>query len=61
MEAIAHLNQGLELLKTLSDTPERARQEIDLQIALGTPLMATKGYAAKEVEQAYTRAQELCQ
>ena len=25
------------------------------------PLMATKGYAAPEVEQAYTRARELCQ
>ena len=32
-----------------------------LQIALGVPLMATKGYAAPEVERAYTRARELCQ
>ena len=61
MEAISHLTKGLELLKTLPDTPERAQQELTLQIALGVPLMATKGYAAPEVERAYTRARELCQ
>ena len=54
MEAISHLTKGLELLKTLPDTPERAQQELTLQITLGTPLMATKGYAAPEVERAYT-------
>ena len=61
MEAIAHLTKGLELLKTLPDTPERIQQELTLQLALGMPLMATKGYAAPEVEQAYARARELCQ
>jgi predicted ATPase len=44
-EAIAHLSKGLELLTTLPDTPERAQQELTLQIALGMPLMATKGFA----------------
>ena len=34
-EAIAHLTKGLELLTTLPDTPERARQELSLHIALG--------------------------
>ena len=61
VEAISHLTKGLELLKTLPDTPERAQQELTLQIALGAPLMATKGYAAPEVGKAYTRARELCQ
>ena len=61
MEAIAHLTKGLELLKTLPDTPERTQQELTLQLALGAPLMATKGYAAPEVDRAYTRARELCQ
>src|SRR5262249_55023194 len=51
---------GLELLKTLPDTPERAQQELTLQLAQGAPLMATKGLAAPEVEQAYARALELC-
>ena len=29
VEAIAHLTKGLEVLKTLPDTPERAQQELD--------------------------------
>ena len=49
-EAISHLTKGLELLKTLPDTPERTQQELTLQLALGLPLIATKGYAAPEVE-----------
>jgi predicted ATPase len=61
VEAISHLTRGLELLKTLPDTPQRAQQELTLQVALGAPLMATKGYAAPVVEQAYARARELCQ
>jgi TOMM system kinase/cyclase fusion protein len=59
-EAISHLTKGLEWLKTLPDTPERAQQELTLQLALGIPLMTTKGWAAQEVEQVYTRARELC-
>jgi predicted ATPase len=60
LEAINHLTKGLELLKTLPNTPERAQQELLLQIALGAPLMAAKGHAAPEVGQVYTRARELC-
>jgi class 3 adenylate cyclase/predicted ATPase len=60
-EAINHLAKGLELLTTLPDTPERAQQELDLQMTLGPALMAAKGWAAQEVEQAYERARELCQ
>jgi predicted ATPase len=59
-EAISHLTKGLELLKTSPQTPERSQQELTLQIALGAPLMATKGYAAPEVEKVYARARELC-
>jgi predicted ATPase len=61
VEAISHLTTALELLKTLPDTPERARQELTLQLALGAPLQATKGYVAQEVGNTYTRARELCQ
>ena len=49
------------MLKTLADTPERAQQELDLQVILGPTLTATKGWAAPEVEKTYTRAHELCQ
>jgi len=61
VEAISHLTKGLEMLKTLPNTPERTQQELGLQLTLGIPLSATRGYAAPEVAHIYTRAQELCQ
>lgn len=59
VEAVGHLSKGLELLATLPETPERARQELELQLALGSPLMIVKSQAAPEVEQLYRRAHEL--
>jgi class 3 adenylate cyclase/predicted ATPase len=59
-EAVQHFTTGLALLATLPETPARAQQELDLQLALGPALMATKGYAAPEVEQTYARARALC-
>ncbi|HKA52188.1 MAG TPA: AAA family ATPase, partial [Candidatus Binatia bacterium] len=38
VEAVNLLTKGLELLKTLPDTPERARQELMLHLTLGVPL-----------------------
>jgi predicted ATPase len=61
VEAIAHFNKGLGLLKTMPDTPERALQELTLQRMLGVSLLSTKGFAAPEVEAVYARARELCQ
>ena len=58
-EAIAHLRKGVEVLEKLPDSSARDQQELDLQIALGSPLIVTMGYAASEVEQAYLRAQKL--
>jgi len=60
-EAVSHLNGAVELLKTLPDTPERARQELALQVALGAPLLVTTGYASPAVERVYARARTLCQ
>ncbi|WP_439672944.1 Guanylate cyclase domain-containing protein (plasmid) [Cupriavidus necator] len=60
-EAVAHLTKALDLLKTLPDGPERARQELALQITLGPAWMATHGLAAPEAEAIYTRALTLCQ
>lgn len=59
-EAIGYLTKGLGLLATLPDTPERAQQELVMRITLGSALIATKGYAAPEVEKTYLRARELC-
>ncbi len=60
-EAITHYRHGLELLKTLPDLPERMRQELTLQMSLGVPITALKGYSDPEMGQAYARAYELCQ
>ncbi len=60
VEAIQHLTTGLVLVKRRSETPERMQQELKLQVALGSALMASKGWAAPEVEKAYSRARELC-
>src|SRR5262249_28261669 len=43
VEAIAHLRQGLTLLAMLPETPERTQREVDMLIALGGSLIATKG------------------
>jgi tetratricopeptide (TPR) repeat protein len=60
-EVIAHLNQGLELLRSETGIPEAAHYEVALQAALGTALVATQGWASSEAEQAYARAGELAQ
>ena len=59
LEAISHFRRGLEQLEGLADSPQRARQELDLRLALGRPLVATRGFAVPEVEDNYTRAREL--
>jgi tetratricopeptide (TPR) repeat protein len=58
-EASAHFTKGLELLKTLPETPRRDQQQLDFLVALGVPLVLTKGHAAPEVEMAYAQAREL--
>jgi class 3 adenylate cyclase/predicted ATPase len=61
VEAIAHLRQGLALLQTLPETPQRLQHEVDMHIALGVSLIAAKGYAAPDVGQTYLHAQRLCE
>jgi class 3 adenylate cyclase/predicted ATPase len=61
IEAISHLTKGLEVLKTLPETPERHQQELTLQLALGAALSMLKGFTATETEQAYNSARQLCQ
>jgi class 3 adenylate cyclase/predicted ATPase len=60
VEAVTHFTKGLEVLKTLPDTPTRAQRELTLQLTLAGALRATKGFAAPEVGYAFARAQELC-
>jgi len=60
IEAIANLRKALQLLNALPETPGRIKQEIDIQLALGIPLIAVRGYAAAETREAFSRALTLC-
>jgi len=60
-EAVNHLTAALELLPSLPDTPERAQQELALQMALVVPTMILHGYASPAIETVSARARELCQ
>jgi predicted ATPase len=42
------------------DTPKRNEQESEIQLALGIPLIAVRGYAATETRDAFARARALC-
>ena len=59
-QAMRHLGKGLELLRMLPEGPERDRQELALQTAIGITARASKGSAAPETEHAFARARELC-
>jgi class 3 adenylate cyclase/tetratricopeptide (TPR) repeat protein len=59
-EAVSHFTTGIELLKTLPETPERTQRALTLYIALGTALQLAKGHAAPEVENVYAQARALC-
>jgi class 3 adenylate cyclase/predicted ATPase len=59
LEAIAHLTRGIEMLKSLPESPERDERELVLQVASITPLWASRGFGSPQAERAATRALEL--
>ena len=61
LEAISHLSKGLEGLKSLPEGLELDRQELALQTALGTSLIAVHGYAAPQTGATYRRARALAE
>jgi tetratricopeptide (TPR) repeat protein len=56
-----HYRCALELLSSLPEDMERDHRELKLLLAFGNTLIAVRGWAAPEVERAYSRARELCQ
>jgi predicted ATPase/class 3 adenylate cyclase len=58
-EAVRHFKNALEQLEGLPESAARAGKELDLQIALGTALIAARGFAAPETGYAYARARVL--
>ena len=60
-EAVGYLTRAVELVGLLPNDSERARQELELQMALSASLHIVQGAAAPERERALLRAQDLCE
>jgi class 3 adenylate cyclase/tetratricopeptide (TPR) repeat protein len=60
VEAVDQFHRGLALVEALSDVSERAERELDLQMALGPALFATKVRSDPDIGRAYARSWELC-
>ena len=60
-EVVGYVTRGLELIARLPDDAERARDELELQIALSVSLHVVIGPGSPEREKALARALELCQ
>lgn len=59
-EVVLLCERGLCSLAALPDSRPRDQQELHYSITLGMALMATRGYAAPEVERTHRRSRELC-
>ena len=59
VEATEQLTRALDQIATLPATPALRREQIKLQVALITPLIHVKGYAAPETKAAAERARLL--
>ena len=60
-EAQGQLQQGLELIKKLTESPERDARELELARTLAQVLIVTRGFAAPETRAAAERARELAE
>jgi predicted ATPase/class 3 adenylate cyclase len=61
LEAIAHLERGINASGHLPDGGRKDRLELDFQFALGTCLIATQGPASNKAMATFARARELCE
>jgi predicted ATPase len=59
VEAVAQFTRALDQIATLPATPELRREQIKLQVAIITPLIHIKGYAAPETKAAIEQARLL--
>ena len=59
-EAVTMFRRALSLLAELPPSPDRDALELDIRIALGSPLVALEGYGSISAHQLYERAHSLC-
>jgi predicted ATPase/class 3 adenylate cyclase len=60
VEAATQLTRALDQIATLPHTPALRREQIKLQVALITPLIHVKGYAAPETNIRWLRSRHIC-
>ncbi|MBL8666773.1 MAG: AAA family ATPase [Rhodospirillales bacterium] len=60
LEAVSHLQRGLDLLTGLAPGDERNVRELELLLPMATMLIALNGAGSPEVEKTYARALEVC-
>src|SRR5262249_46251807 len=60
-EAISHLRRALDATAHIGDAVERTKTEVELHVGIGAAFMASRGFGAPEVLEAYSRAEELCE
>ena len=59
IEAIAHLENALELSQQMVDLSEQRRQHLRLQIIYGNALRTVRGFAVPETKAAFARARDI--
>jgi DNA-binding SARP family transcriptional activator len=59
-EAVSMFRRALSLLAEVPPSPDRDALELDIRIALGSPLVALEGYGSHGAHQLYERALSLC-
>ncbi len=60
VEAVTMFRRALSLLADVPPSPDRDALELDIRIALGSPLVALDGYGSSGAHQLYERALSLC-
>jgi predicted ATPase len=59
--AVGHLRRAIDAIGQIADETQRAMVEVELRIGLGAAFVATRGFGASEVLEAYSRAEALCE
>lgn len=60
LEAVAHLHEAERMIAQLPEGEARWNMDLGVQLLLGPALLMTRGHSARETEDAYLHANELC-
>ncbi len=61
LEAIVHLQRGIEAIDRLPESSTKDRMELDLHLALGPCIIATQGAASDMAAATFARARQICE